>query len=143
MPNYLQSQKIPSLSNLALKIITSEKGQEIYLQKVQKEIIKINENKNLFKINNLTIMLLGKSGVGKSTLINSFLKLEGNQLEQKARNINLYQSLKIQFCNSSEFNIISFILNIFSKDIVRFFPLIIESKSFSKLLLINFWLIIS
>ena len=44
-----------------------------------KEISKINDNEKLFEIKNLSVLLIGKSGVGKSTLINSLLRLKGNQ----------------------------------------------------------------
>ena len=39
---------------------------------------KIEKNENSYKIEYLTVMLVGKSGVGKSTLINSVLKLNKN-----------------------------------------------------------------
>ncbi|MBR6875266.1 MAG: 50S ribosome-binding GTPase, partial [Bacteroidales bacterium] len=44
-----------------------------------KEVLKIGKNREEFKINFLTVMLVGKSGVGKSTLINNLLKLDENE----------------------------------------------------------------
>ena len=60
-------------------MIKEENGANIYEEKIKREINNINENENCFKIDNLTIMLVGKRGVGKSTLINQFLKLEGSK----------------------------------------------------------------
>ena len=59
------------------KLIEKENGDDIYQNRLENEIEKICKNENKFNIKYLTIMLLGKSGVGKSTLINQFLKLKG------------------------------------------------------------------
>ena len=48
-------------------------------KKIKNEIQKINRNEDLFKINYLTIMILGITGAGKSTLVNNLLKLKGNK----------------------------------------------------------------
>ena len=45
------------------------------MSKIYDEINEISKNKKLFEINCFTVMLIGKSGVGKSTLINSLLQL--------------------------------------------------------------------
>lgn len=62
------------------QIINFEKGEQIYIDKMKNEIKKIEENPDKYKIDYITVMLVGKSGVGKSTLINKFLKLDkGNE----------------------------------------------------------------
>ena len=66
-------------SELTKNIIKFENGEQIYKQKIFKEIPKINNDKDCFRIDFLTIMLVGQSRVGKSTLINKFLKLEGKE----------------------------------------------------------------
>lgn len=73
----LYIQNLNFLNYLSSQIINNENGEQIYKQRIQKEISKINENQKEFKINHLTILIVGKSGVGKSTLINSLLNLKG------------------------------------------------------------------
>ena len=65
--------------NILDRLIEIEKAYAFYEKKVKNEIEKINEDRKQFNIEYLTIMLVGKSGVGKSTLINKFLKLTGNK----------------------------------------------------------------
>ena len=83
--NFLKSKNLGFISNLSSEIISSENGKDIYNQKILREIEEINKNEESFKINNLTVFLVGKSGVGKSTLINKILQLEG---EERARTGN-------------------------------------------------------
>ena len=64
-------------NDLSTNIINIENGEKIYKQKIVREITKINEDRDSFRIDYLTVMLVGQSGVGKSTLINQFLKLKG------------------------------------------------------------------
>ena len=71
--------KIPE--NIITRLIELENGYDIYEKRIKNEIKKIGENENEFNIKYLAIMLLGKSGVGKSTLINQFLQLK----EKKAK----------------------------------------------------------
>ena len=59
-----------------------ENGYDIYEKKIKNKIEEICESKDEFSIKYLTIMILGKSGVGKSTLINQFLKLKRGQRAQ-------------------------------------------------------------
>ena len=92
-----------NISLLNEKIISLEKGNDIYKDKVMREIKKINENTNSFQINYLTVMLVGKSGVGKSTLINKFLKLSGKNKAKtgtgnfQTTTIKSYQSNAVPF----------------------------------------------
>ena len=43
----------------------------------------MNLNKNIFEINYFTVLVLGKTGVGKSTLINSLLQLKGEEAAEE------------------------------------------------------------
>lgn len=63
-------------------LIEIENGYDIYEKKIKNKIEEIYESKDEFSIKYLTIMILGKSGVGKSTLINQFLKLKTGQRAQ-------------------------------------------------------------
>mgnify|MGYP002624701860 FL=1 len=66
-------------NGLLLKILKEENCFDIYKDKVKNEIKKIKMDEKSFEINYLTIILIGKSGVGKSTLINSLLQFKGKK----------------------------------------------------------------
>ena len=92
--------KIPE--NIITRLIELENGYDIYEKRLKNEIKKIGENENEFNIKYLTIMLLGKSGVGKSTLINQFLKLEEKKAKTGAGNFQttlteIYTSKSVPF----------------------------------------------
>ena len=74
--NYLYSSENINFYPLVSQIISNEDGKNIYKNKIEKHLSEINENEEKFKINYLTILLTGKSGNGKSTLINVLLKLK-------------------------------------------------------------------
>ena len=63
-------------------LIEIENGYDIFEKKIKNKIEEICESRDEFSIKYLTIMILGKSGVGKSTLINQFLKLKTGQRAQ-------------------------------------------------------------
>ena len=74
---YLNAQNIDFIPILSKQIIDKEGGKEIFNQRIKNEIDIINNDEEKFKIKYLTIMVIGQTGTGKSTLINSLLKLEG------------------------------------------------------------------
>jgi GTP-binding protein EngB required for normal cell division len=67
---------------------------------LQEEISYIIKKEDLFKIDYLTIMIVGKSGVGKSTLINKFLELKKSN-EAKVGTGN-FQTIDIKPYTSSK-----------------------------------------
>ena len=75
MNSYLGAQNINFANQLTKQIISIEGGRDIYDQKIENEINFIKNREDLFKINYLTILIMGTSGTGKSTLVNSLLKL--------------------------------------------------------------------
>ena len=92
--------KIPE--NIITRLIELENGYDIYEKRLKNEIKKIGENEKEFNIKYLTIMLLGKSGVGKSTLINQFLKLKEKKAKTGAGNFQtilteIYTSKSVPF----------------------------------------------
>lgn len=74
--NYLNSSYLNIEQNLVSNLIQVENGYQVYTDKVMKEIAKIDKDKDLFKIEYLTILVIGKTGAGKSTLINEVLNLK-------------------------------------------------------------------
>ena len=85
------------------KLIKGEEFNSIYKQKINNKIDLINKDINFCKIEYLTIIVLGKAGQGKSTLVNSMLLLDENEKAktgkggiQTDKNI-LYKSNKIPF----------------------------------------------
>ena len=48
-------------------LIQRENGEKAFQEKIEKCVEKIKRNENEYRIDYLTIMLVGKSGVGKST----------------------------------------------------------------------------
>jgi GTPase SAR1 family protein len=73
MFKYFSSQRMSISPNLASKVIDSENGYQIYQQKVDNLISILTQGKKHFQIKYLTVMVLGKSGVGKTSLINKIL----------------------------------------------------------------------
>ena len=68
-----------NFANIAENIFSIEKAEQIYAGKIKKEVMNIESNEQEFEIKYLTVMVVGKSGVGKSTLINNLLNLKGNE----------------------------------------------------------------
>ena len=69
--NYYYVSLSSEIINKNKKVYENEKK-----NKIKNEINKIIKDKESFKIKNLTVMLVGISGVGKSTLINNVLKIK-------------------------------------------------------------------
>ena len=90
-------------NEIVKSILKTENGNNIYIQKIKYEINKIKNKSSEFQIKYLTVMLVGKSGVGKSTLINGLLKLsDKDKAETRAGNfvttqIEAYQSKSVPF----------------------------------------------
>ena len=70
-----QMQTMYDFNQLTSDIINIENGSQVYKSKIIREIEIISKDKNSFRIDFLTIMVIGICGVGKSTLINKFLQL--------------------------------------------------------------------
>ena len=74
LTDHIIKRKVPNYNEQISALIYTENAMDVYSNKIKKEISKITKNINEFEIKYLSIMLVGKSGVGKSTLINSVLK---------------------------------------------------------------------
>ena len=80
--------------NFVSQVIKIEGGNEICMNKIYDEINEINKNKNQFEINYFTVLLIGKSGVGKSTLINNLLQLTEEQMAKTG--VGNFQTIDIK-----------------------------------------------
>ena len=88
-----------NFENSVSYILNREKAEQAYSNKIKREIAKLNKDKKQFEIKYLTVMLVGKSGVGKSTLINNLLKLSP---EYKAKTgTGKFQTILIQSYQSN------------------------------------------
>lgn len=75
--DYINSYNYKTMTydkNPISKIIGSKETLKIYKEKIKNEFKKIENNIDTFKIKYLSIIIIGRSGVGKSTLINCLLK---------------------------------------------------------------------
>ena len=74
MTAYLKNQNLNFVNLLTSQIITNENGTKLMKQKIKSEIENVeNKEDAQFKISNLTVLILGQSGTGKSTLVNNIL----------------------------------------------------------------------
>ena len=75
--------------NLISNIINYENTEAIYQKKIINEIKCIKNDDKKYAIDHLTILLIGRKGVGKTTLIKYILKLDDNE-EIKPENVSEY-----------------------------------------------------
>ena len=78
-----------------------ENKENLYSERVKYSLENLAQKMGKFAINHLNILLIGPSGVGKSCLINSILKLENEEQAESAmikpttKSFNIYESNKI------------------------------------------------
>ena len=95
------------INKLVKDIIYNEDGQKIFTEKIKKIKLKnTNNNSKNETINYLTILICGKSGVGKSTLINHILNLQ-NSSNFDDDDIKEYSSNKVPFFKFVKINSIN------------------------------------
>ena len=100
------NKKRLSCNSIPISKIIEEEGATLnYKEKIKKEFNILNEKTNFSKINYISIIIVGKCGVGKSTLINQILKLEGDDKAKtgegkiQTEKEKLYKSNKVPFIN--------------------------------------------
>ena len=85
------------------QILINEDGRNNFDSKIKKEINLLKQEKNFLLIDYLTIMILGLTGVGKSTMVNFLLKLkkpdatEVNYWDIQTTEASIYKSDKVPF----------------------------------------------
>ena len=88
-------------SNLISNIIKKENTKNIFKKKIIDEIGIIKSDENKYKIDHLTILLVGKTRIRKKSLIKYMLKLEDFELKKekqgKKEDFQVYQSLKVPY----------------------------------------------
>jgi len=89
----IRQSNIPNYKGLVKNFMNLESARKGYNYKIEECIKKIEKNENSYKIEYLTVMLVGKSGVGKSTLINNVLKL--NQGKKAKTGTGKFQTVKM------------------------------------------------
>ena len=99
------TQELPTIDyeKITKEVIKHENGTYFLTNKIKKYISEIENNEENFKVKHITILLVGKSGVGKSTLCNNLLRLPENKkaltdigkpVTQKS---NIYSDPKVSF----------------------------------------------
>ena len=92
---YLEKHNINFNSTLIKQIISNEGGKEIIKQKIKNEIECVKNNNEIFKIEYLTIMIIGLTGAGKSTLVNSILKLKDSERSPEGYGLPITKETRI------------------------------------------------
>lgn len=82
MASFLNGQSVNFITMLTKQIISYEGGRENIQQKIKDEIQEIYNKEDDSKINYLTVMIIGKTGVGKSCLVNNIL-FGGNEVAKE------------------------------------------------------------
>ena len=95
-----ESDKI-ELSNFIERVNKSENTENIFNIRINNILDKLSYKMSKLEVNHLNILLVGPSGVGKSFLINTILKLDGKKkADTKAskpttKSFNIYESNKV------------------------------------------------
>ena len=118
LENYFSLKKIPFIRNLDIQynknildgtkipiknILQNEDASTLYHNKIKNQFEELKNNINFVSIDYLTVIVVGKSGVGKSTLTNSLLKLEGEKIAPTfigrigTKKMKLYKNKKVSF----------------------------------------------
>ena len=85
------------ISNIINQIIINEQSKNFFKNKIIKKISSIAKDDNKYKINHLTILIVGRKGIGKKTLIKYIL--DSNKIKIKKVNSDFveFTSDKIQY----------------------------------------------
>ena len=68
------TKQIHQSNTTITQITTSKEFKEIYINRINNEVDKIKKDLNFCRIDYLSIIVMGRSGVGKSSLLNGMLK---------------------------------------------------------------------
>ena len=91
---------------LIKNIVDNEKSISVYKEKIFNEIENIRNDDSKYKIEHLKILLIGRKGVGKTTLIRYMLKIDDNEeiiSESISDNCDSYKSRKVPHLKLIEF----------------------------------------
>ena len=111
--NHLSKLKLGSIdTNLIENVIKNEKSQDKFRKKIANHIEDIISDKNKYNIEHLTILLVGRKNVGKTTLINYILNSENGEniqiTEDKDSNFKTYKNDNVPHLKLIEFRGISY-----------------------------------
>lgn len=97
-------------NSLINEIYKNERIDDFCKNKIIKEIKTISNDNEMFKIENLKILLVGRTGIGKTQLIKYMLELSDDDIrdDNKKRNVKIYKSKRVKYLKLIEVKGIGF-----------------------------------
>ena len=90
--------------NLIDTILKNENSSNVYKQKIKDQILSIKSNDQSYQIKYLKILLVGRKGVGKTTLINYILNLKENKINHNSKdNFVIYENEEVPYLKLVKF----------------------------------------
>ena len=90
--------------NLIDTILKNENSSNVYKQKIKDQILSIKSNDQSYQIKYLKILLVGRKGVGKTTLINYILNLKENKINHYSKdNFVIYENEEVPYLKLVKF----------------------------------------